>query len=199
VLLAVAGACALPWTAAWLPRPAWQVWAAVAAVLLLLGAVYPYAGTYARKDGFRRAPTLDGLRWLRERAPGDVAAIAWLRAHTPGRAVVLEAAGQDYSPFGESRISTFSGRATVIGWPGHEVQWAHDVGSRIQDVRTLYTTTDLATARALLARYRIGYVVAGPIERTDYGDAGLAKWDRLGSRVLDSQGTTVWALPTYGS
>jgi YYY domain-containing protein len=193
-LLAVAGACALPWAAAWLPRRAWPVWAALTAFAILLGLVYPWAGTYARKDGFRRAPSLDGLAWLRQRAPGDVAAIAWLRARTPGDAVVLEAVGDDYSAFGHARISTFTGRATVLGWAGHEQQWSHDPLNRADEVHTLYTTTDAAAARTLIDRYRIGYVVVGPIERTDYGDAGVAKWDRLGRRVLDRDGTTVWAL-----
>jgi YYY domain-containing protein len=194
LLLALAAACALAWASAWLPRRAWPVWAAGAAVLLLLGAVYPYAGTWARKDGFSRSPTLDGLAWLRDRAPGDPGAIAWLRDHTPGSAVVLEAFGEDYSAFGHGRISTFTGRATVIGWAGHEVQWDHDPAGRAEDVRTLYTTTDLAEARDLLARYGIDYVVVGPIERTTYGDAGLAKWDALGDRVFDRAGTTVWRL-----
>jgi YYY domain-containing protein len=194
VLLAVAAACALPWAAAWLPRRAWPVWAAATAVLLLLGAVYPYAGTYARKSGFAAAPTLDGLGWLRASSPGDPAAIAWLRDNTSGDAVVLEAVGEDYSAFGHARISTFTGRATVLGWAGHELQWDHRAGSREADVRTLYTTTDDAETRRLLDRYGIGYVVFGPIERTTYGDAGLAKWDRLGDRVFDREGTTIWRL-----
>jgi YYY domain-containing protein len=194
VLLAVAAACALPWAGAWLPRRAWTVWAAIAAVLLMLGAVYPYAGTWARKDGFSRAPTLDGLVWLRDRAPGDPAAIDWLRDNTPGDAVVLEAFGDDYSEFGHARISTFTGRPTILGWAGHEIQWDHDPGSREADVRTLYTTADLTEARALIARYGVRYVVVGPIERTTYGDAGLAKWDLLGERVFEREGTTVWRL-----
>jgi uncharacterized membrane protein len=61
-------------------------------------------------------------------------------------------------------------------------------------VQALYTTTDAATALGLIDRYGVDYVVAGPIERTDYGDAGLAKWDTLGRRVFDRDGTTVWAL-----
>ncbi len=153
VLLAIAAACVLPWAAAWLGRRSWPVWAAGTAVALLLGAVYPYAGTYARKDAFRSTPTLDGLGWLRERAPGDPAAIDWLRTHTPGDAVVLEGFGADYSAFGHGRISTFTGRSTVLGWAGHELQWSHDPGSRAADVKTLYTTTDDATAKALIARY----------------------------------------------
>jgi YYY domain-containing protein len=194
LLLAIAAACALPWAGAWLPRRAWQPWAAIAAVLLLLGAVYPYAGTYARKTGFSRSPTLDGLAWLRQSSPGDPAAIAWLRANTPGDAVVLEAVGEDYSAFGHARVSTFSGRPTVLGWAGHEVQWDHDPAGREGDVRTLYTTTDLGAARRLIDRYGVRYVVAGPIERTTYGDAGLAKWDELGERAFDREGTIVWRL-----
>ncbi len=194
LLLAIAAACALPWASAHLPRRAWPPWAALAAVLLLLGLVYPYAGTYARKAGFARSPTLDGLGWLRTGSPGDPPAIAWLRANTPGDAVVLEAVGDDYSAFGHARISTFTGRATVLGWAGHEVQWDHEPGSREADVRTLYTTEDLDEARALIARYGIRYVVHGPIERTTYGDAGLAKWEQLGERVFERDNTTIYRL-----
>jgi YYY domain-containing protein len=193
LLLAVAAACALPWAAAWLPPRAWRAWAAVAAVALLLGAVYPWGAVHARTGGFARAPTLDGLGWLRARAPGDVAAIAWLRAHAPGNAIVLEATGADYAARGDARISTFTGRPTILGWPGHELQWAHDPGTRAADVRTLYATRDPAVARRLLGRYRVRYVVVGPIERASYGTAGEAKWDRLGRRVLDRAGTAVWA------
>jgi uncharacterized membrane protein len=46
----------------------------------------------------------------------------------------------------------------------------------------------------LLARYRVGYVVVGPLEHTTYGDAGDAKWGELGRRVFSRAGTTVWAL-----
>jgi uncharacterized membrane protein len=193
LLLALAAACTLPWAGAWLRR-AWPGWAALTAVLLLLGAVYPYAGTYARKGGFARSPSLNGLRWLEPSAPGDPAAIDWLRANTPGTAVVLEAVGEDYSAFGHARISTFTGRATVLGWAGHELQWDHQPGSRQADVQTLYTTTDIAQAQQLIARYGVDYVVFGPIERTTYGDAGLEKWDQLGTKVFDRGGTAIWRL-----
>ena len=195
LLLGLAAGCALPWAAVWLPRRGvWTPWAAIAAVLLILGLVYPYAGSYARTGGFANAPTLDGLQWLSARSPGDPGAIEWLREHAAGDAVVLEAFGEDYSAFGHGRISTFSGRPTVIGWAGHEVQWQHDPGSRSADVQTLYTTTDVAAARALIDRYGIRYVVVGPIEQTTYGDAGTAKWDQLGRRVYERDGTTIWAL-----
>jgi uncharacterized membrane protein len=166
----------------------------VSAVLILLGLVFPYAGNWARRDGFRQSPTLDGLGWLRATAPGDVKAIGWLRRNAPDDAVLLEAAGPDYSGFGHARMSTFTGRPAVIGWAGHELQWKHDPGRRADDVRAMYTATDPAAARPGLARYGVRYVVVGPLERTDYGDGGIAKWDRLGRRVFDRDGTTIWDL-----
>ena len=129
LLLGLAAACALPWAGVWLRRRAlWAPWAAVAAVLILLGLVFPYAGSYARTGGFANAPSLDGLKWLKARSPGDPGAIDWLRANAPGDSVVLEAFGDDYSAFGHARISTFTGLATVIGWAGHELQWQHEPG-----------------------------------------------------------------------
>ena len=107
---------------------------------------------------------------------------------------MLEAVGEDYSAFGHARISTFTGRSTVLGWGGHELQWDHQPGTREADVKELYTTTDLNAARELIDRYGVDYVVFGPIERTTYGDAGLAKWDELGTKVFDQAGTTVWRL-----
>jgi YYY domain-containing protein len=194
LLLAIGGAAVLLWTREWLPRGLRMLWALPLLVGLALSLAFPIAGSYARKDGFAHSPHLDGLRWLAATAPGDVAAIAWLRERAPRASVVLESVGEDYSAFGHARISTFTGLPTVLGWPGHEVQWDHDPGTRREDVERLYTLTDAAAARELLSRYRVRYVVVGPLERADYGDAGVAKWDTLGRRVFDREGTSVWEL-----
>jgi len=194
LLLAIAGAGVIAWSGAWLGRQVRIAWAVGLAAGLALAAVYPVAGTYARKGGFSDAPHLDGLRWLAESAPGDPPAIAWLREHAPREAIVLEAVGDDYSAFGHARVSTFTGLPTVLGWPGHELQWAHDPARRRGDVDRLYSTTEAAAARPLLERYAVRYVVVGPLERADHGDAGAAKWDVLGRRVFDREGTTVWRL-----
>ena len=96
---------------------------------------------------------------------------------------MLEAVGEDYSAFGHARISTFTGRPTVIGWGGHELQWDHDPGAPRAGRQDALHDARTSTRRAqLIDRYGVDYVVVGPIERTDYGDAGLAKWDRLGRR-----------------
>ncbi len=196
LLLAIAGAPAIVWSWGWLRRRAriaQLAWGIPLLALLALAAVYPVAGTYARKGGFSAAPHLDGLRWLSESAPGDPGAIEWLRDHAPHGSVVLEAVGDDYSSFGHARISSFTGLPTVMGWPGHELQWAHDPGSRRQDVERIYQGT-IEEAQPLLDKYGVRYVVVGPLERTTYGDEGVAKWDTLGRRVYDRDGTTVWKL-----
>jgi YYY domain-containing protein len=195
LLLGLGGIGALAWRDRWLPgRLARWAFAVPAAAVVVAAAVYPVVGTYARKAGFEAAPTLDGLGWLRASAPGDPGAIAWLRAHAPGDAVVLEAVGDDYSPSGHGRISTFTGLPTVLGWPGHERQWGHDVGARADEVRQAYAGSSPEIARPVLDRYGVRYVVVGPLERTDYGDAGTAKWAELGRRVYSGAGTEIWEL-----
>ena len=64
---------------------------------------------------------------------------------------------------------------------------------RRQDVERIYQGT-IEEARPLLDKYGVRYVVVGPLERTTYGDEGVAKWDTLGRRVYDRDGTTVWEL-----
>ena len=197
LLLAIAAAPIIVWSGSWLGRRATLApvaWAVPLVVLLVLAAVYPVAGTYARKGGFADAPHLDGLRWLEESSPGDPPAMEWLRDNAPRGSVVLEAVGDDYSAFGHGRISTFTGLPTVMGWTGHELQWAHDPGTRRKDVETIYRAPTAEAARPLLDRYGVRYVVVGPIERTTYGDTGVAKWDELGRRVFDRDGTTIWEL-----
>jgi len=197
LLLAIAGAPMIVWSWGWIGRRARLLqitWGVPLLALLALAAVYPVAGTYARKGGFADAPHLDGLRWLEESSPGDPPAIDWLNEHAPHGSVVLEAVGDDYSAFGHARISTFTGLPTVMGWAGHELQWGHDPGRRRQEVEALYRAETAEEARPLLDRYGVRYVVVGPIERTSYGDAGVAKWDEVGRRVFDRDGTTIWEL-----
>jgi uncharacterized membrane protein len=195
LLLGLAGIGALAWRGEWLARrPLRWTLGPAAALLAAAALVYPVAGTYARKDAFARAPTLDGLRWLRDRSPGDVGAIEWLNDEAEGSEVVLESVGEDYSAFGHARISTFTGLPTVLGWPGHELQWGHRVGTRREDVARMYESPTTAGAEDLLRRYAVRWVVVGDLERTEYGDGGVAKWDELGRRVFESDGTTVWRL-----
>jgi YYY domain-containing protein len=195
-LLAIAAGCCAVWAGGWLRRRMLRAWTAGIAVLVALLAVYPVAGSYARTNGFSAEPSLDGDRWLAASQPGDAGAIRWLRSNVRGVPAILEAFGPDFSQDGHARISTFTGLPAVLGWAGHELQWGHDPGSRPDDVRLAYSSLDLGVARRLLARYDVRYVVVGSLERKQYPSAGLAKFDRLGRRVYESDGTIVYELPS---
>ena len=191
----VAAGCGAVWLCRRLRGEARSLWLAGLAVLVACSAVYTVAGSVAREGGFHGARTLDGLRWLELQAPGDAAAIRWLQANVRGAPTIAEAVGVQYDPAGHARVSTFTGLPAVVGWPGHEGEWAHDVGTRPDDVKTLYSTTDPALARALLARYGIRYVFVGSLERADYPPPGLAKFAQLGRAVFADGGTIVYEIP----
>lgn len=93
-----------------------------------------------------------------------------------------------------TRVSTFTGLPTVLGWAGHELQWGHDPGRRANDVTTLYETRDLDLARKLLERYSVRYVFVGSLERRQYPAAGLLKFSQLGRVAFRSGSTVVYAV-----
>ncbi len=196
-LLSIAAGCILVWNGSWLGGWVRRFWRAGLACLVLLAVVYPVAASYSRSGGFERTPTLNGMAWLERSAPGDAAAIEWLRTRAPASSTVLEAAGPDFDPAGSARVSTFTGLASVLGWGGHEIQWGHQPGRRGADVQRIYRTRDVRLARSLLARYGVQYVFVGSLERRDYPAAGLAKFARLGKRVFRSEGAAVYLLPDY--
>ena len=108
---------------------------------------------------------------------------------------MAEAVGGSYS--GYARIATHSGVPTVIGWPWHEFQWrgswdAH--GSREADIKTLYETTDWETARAILDRYHITYIIVGGIERTTY-QVNEAKFQRNLVVIFQAGSTIIYGVP----
>lgn len=192
LLLAVFGAVVLASSRAWLPRGPRIAWLAVAVGLIGVGLGYVVPATYTRKSAFADGPHLEGRTWLARMAPGDVRAIDWIRANTDPDDVVVEAVGDEYSPYGYGRVSTYTGRPTVMGWEFHESEYNHPPQTRRADVQALYTTRDPAVAAAMIARYRIRYAVVGPLELTSYGEPGALTG--AGRVVFSAQGTTVYAF-----
>ncbi len=123
--------------------------------------------------------TLDGLSWVELQHPGDAEALPYV-ASLPVGTVILEAEGGDYSYY--SRISSFTGVATVIGMPFHEQMWRGDeamVGTRMDDVRAMYE--DPVRAPSLYEAYGVDYVYVGAPEHEQYmvslpEDALLPAW-----------------------
>lgn len=192
LLLAVAGALILVSHRHWLPRGPRLAWLAVAAGLIAVGLGYVVPATYTRNGAFKQGPQLEGRTWLARQYPGDVPAIDWIRKNTDEQAIIVEAVGEEYSPYGYARMSTYTGRPTVMGWEFHESEYNHPPETRRPDVETLYKTDDPAVADAIIAKYGIQYAVVGPLEQTTYGAPGVLT--TRGREVFSSQGTKVYAL-----
>ncbi|MCC6146885.1 MAG: hypothetical protein IT308_04890 [Anaerolineaceae bacterium] len=146
----------------------WRMgFAVVWSVILLAGLVYPFFGLRMKGMAMAGELTLDSAAYLERYSPEEMEAIRFLQGAPPG--VVVEAVGGSYSSFG--RVSMLSGDPAVLGWPGHESQWrggAAEMGSREEDVRTLYRTSDWDEAKTILERYNIRYIYIGSQEHSAY-------------------------------
>ncbi|MDW8058965.1 MAG: DUF2298 domain-containing protein [Thermomicrobium sp.] len=140
----------------------------------------------------------------------DYTVIQWLRSHVTDNAVVLEASIGPYRGNG-ARISSATGLPTVLGWDRHERQQrtivapidgtvrtvsplGDAIDQRLRDVRELYDSTDPARKEELLRRYRVRYVVVGPVERLWRVQPGFA-----GASVPDEPYASPEGLATFAA
>lgn len=169
--------------------------AGLAAVVMVSALYYPVAAVFSKTGGFSGDPTLDGLAYVTQTSPAERAAIAWLAENAGPDDTVLEAVGGSYTEFG--RISASTGVPTVLGWPGHEHQWRgtfEAFAGREADVETIYRTSDIGETSRLLRKYGVTYVFAGARERSRYGPAPLGKFDEIGDRVFENNGTLIFRI-----
>jgi len=171
------------------------IWLGAVAILLVAGLYYPVAAASSKAGFFAGQPTLDGTAWLDPHS-GEAAAIAWLGRNAEDGAVIVEATGDSYNS-SHSRVSTWTGLPTVLGWIGHQSQWGRcgaELNRRRDDVAALYQAADPGRARQILDRYGIDYVYVGPHERQKYGisQSNLAILDRLMDRVYERDGVLIY-------
>ena len=173
---------------------------ALVGILVLGGMYYPLQATPSKANDFTGQPTLDGLAYMRQTDPADLAAIDWIRHNVPPAAIVLEAAGGSYSPEGAERISMSTGNPTLLGWDFHERQWRGDAYDRLtagrpEALQSIYRTASAEDLRALLDRWHIDYVYVGALERQKYGltDTTVARFDRALQLVYDKDGVKIYA------
>ncbi|HKV39371.1 MAG TPA: hypothetical protein VJX67_09170, partial [Blastocatellia bacterium] len=99
---------------------------------------------------------LSGASSFSELSREEVRFAEMIRLDTPPSAVILHA------PIHNDPVC-LTGRQSFLGYPGHI--WTHgiDPGPRLDDARNIYAGG--VEARALIARYHIGYAVVGPREQ----------------------------------
>jgi uncharacterized membrane protein len=86
---------------------------------------------------------------------------------------LLEAAGESYTQ--RSRVTSYTGLITPIGWASHEWGWRYSqdewpiIADRMGQVQTMYTTTNPDELKQLIKTWDISYIVASPVEQEQYG------------------------------
>lgn len=208
-------------------RPGLGRWWAGLVVFLLAGTlVYPVIATRARvADRFDEmrlnpiGPTLDGTAFMRTATyredarealkptvlhfETDRKAIQWIWDHVPGSPVIAEARTPLYR-WG-SRISIYTGLPTIVGWDWHQTQqrfgFRYMVEERMADLQTLYSTPRPEQAMPLIAKYHVGYVYVGELERAYYPEVGLRKFDEMVDRgelqlVYDQDSVRIYRVPS---
>ena len=163
--------------------------------LLLAASFYYTAGALLDRSAVpAEGRTLDGLAFLKDSAPGEYAAIRWLRDEAePGR--IIEAVGDDYTDYG--RISAATGQAAVLGWRGHEIQWrgSHEAfAGREEAIAAIYSGADPVEARRLLELYGVRYVYLGDRERQTYGVSGLPQYAGFLETTFQQDGVIVYEV-----
>lgn len=150
-----------------------NVCALLSLILALSGVIFPLAATYSKTGGFAATPTFDATAYLVQQGPAELAAAHWVRAHTPPDALVVEGKGASYYA-NYNRMSTLTGRPTLLGWDGHESQWRGQAygemaQGRVEALATLYHSLSPDEITQILNTWQIDYVYVGPTERSQYG------------------------------
>ena len=168
---------------------------AVTISLLCLVLIYPVFAINGYYGNLKTYKGLDGTTYLSSLYPGDYSLINWINKNIKGQPVVLEANGDSYTDY--ARISANTGLPTVIGWPVHEWLWrgTYDiVAPRIADVQTMYTTEDINTAKELIKKYNILYVVVSSLERQKYPNLNEQTFIKLGKLIYQNGETRLYKI-----
>ncbi|MEO8053614.1 MAG: DUF2298 domain-containing protein [Acidobacteriota bacterium] len=157
---------------------------------------HPLAAVVLRWKWTGPVDGLNGLAWMAREAPGDRAAVEWLRTHAVEGAVLAEATGNAYSDY--SRIGGAAGLPIVLGWDNHEGLWrggsaGSELEGRRRDLRLLYTSENADAVFATLHRYNVRYVVVGSFEKKDFGVNAFPLRANF-RRAFETRGTAIYEI-----
>ena len=114
------------------------------------------------------------------------------------RHVLLEAVGASYGS-GNS-ISAASGVPTLLGWPGHQVQWraTPPAVERQGTVDEIYRDGATPRIQGLALRHGVTHIYLGNEERRQYGSDVAARFEGW-SVVFEAYGARIVAVPPEGA
>jgi YYY domain-containing protein len=164
-------------------------------VLFAGSLLFPYYMIRWADASYTDTPTLDGLAFVDLYNSAEYDAIRWLQTEIDATPVILEAVGGAYSDFG--RVAARTGLPTLLGWANHERQWRGadhpEPGARDPIVRQIYEQPDWFGVSDLLDQYNIDYIYVGALERSTYGEQGLAKFAENMEVAFQNEMVTIYA------
>jgi len=138
-------------------------------ILTAIGLLYPAFAIPSKAGNFKGDPTLDGSAFIQRYNPDEYAVMQWLKENTAPDTIILEAPGRSYTD--DDFISAFTGRPTLLGWGGHELQWRgsyDEPGRREPLIGAIYKNQSPDLARETVQEFGIEYMIVGPKERDKY-------------------------------
>ena len=214
LLLSVGMPAALSFTLSKREQAPWRRtlrWIWLSGLIVLCGccSLYPLLATWQKSNYFRGRrqggllyiPGLNGTNYIAYREPYEYEALNWIRQSVDSQAVILEATGKPYSFFG--RVSSNTGRSTVLGWGNHEALWRDQtwasIMERTEDIRRMYETPDKIRISELFQKYQINYVYVGTLEKAEYQAEGLEAFQKFFPKVYENAAVTVYAVSDVNS
>lgn len=188
---------------------------ALTLLVLVLGALYPWLGIHTRSllEGQRfwgqsGQLTLDGAPLMLQYYD-DYVVLMCLSALTVDdpEAIAVEGIAGSYWAGPEpdtGRIGALLGMNTVLGWENHQSQWrgptyGEIVGTRPNDIRTLYNERQWEAVQWIIERYGINYVFYGFAERALFNPSGEQKFIENTDLVCESGSSRVYRVRHGGS
>lgn len=196
ILLSIVAAFGIAFLSQNLSSKANTAFRIVIGLVIFVGLLYPVFGLLTKTNSFKPVHgfTLDDFDRFRRENPDEAAAIEWLRQAPDG--VIVEAVGDSYQP-AYSRIATYTGLQTVLGWRFHEAQWRggfEPQGSRSEDIQKLYSTSRWDEAQAIIEKYNIRYIFIGTIERVSM-PVNEEKFALFLQPVYQQRNTVIYEVP----
>jgi len=170
-------------------------WLIIFIPLFTLISIYPYFAINSYYGDLKIYQGLDGIKYLNNLHQDDYKAILWINKNISGQPVILEAQGDSYTDYG--RISSNTGLPTILGWTVHEWLWrgTYDIPApRINDVKTLYETTDIKATTGLLKKYDVKFVYIGKLEKQKYLELNEDKFKKIGKIFFSNSGVKIYKI-----
>ncbi len=108
--------------------------------------------------------------------------------------MLLQGVGPSYGP--GSVLAAASGVPTLLGWPGHELQWRPGVefGDRQAAVERIYREGATEQTLALARAFGVTHIFAGRLEAQLFGDDVAARFEGW-PVALEAPGALIVEVP----